>query len=183
MGEVITSLGHVTEPWLVTSAKQHRCSFSGPTTDSTNSRKYISNFPSTWSANGLWLSLTGQSRRVRKSWYTVGGQNKDSGAVPQTDLAKIFSPWRSPVIRGVLRALLYSQRFKMSLWKNRPFPSSKNPHFQNEAKCTTFLVKMSFICIRMKNHFHVKGWALNLVLIETPGGTQKWPIMEITEMA
>ena len=29
---------------------------------------------------------------------------------------------------------------------NRPLPSSKNPHFQNEAKCTTFLVKMSFIC-------------------------------------
>ena len=103
------------------------------------------------------LSLTGQSRRVRKSWYTVGGQNKDSGAVPQTDLAKSFSPWRSPVIRGVLKALLYSQRLKMSLWKNRPFPSSKNPHFQNEAKCTTFLVKMSFICIRMKNHFHIKG--------------------------
>ena len=23
--------------------------------------------------------------------------------------------------------------------KNRPLPSSKNPHFQNEAKCTTFL--------------------------------------------
>ena len=23
-------------------------------------------------------------------------------------------------------------------------PSSKSPHFQNEAKCTTFLVKMSF---------------------------------------
>ena len=40
---------------------------------------------------------------------------------------------------------------------NRPLPSSKNPHFQNEAKCTTFLVKMSFICIRMKNHFHIKG--------------------------
>ena len=34
---------------------------------------------------------------------------------------------------------------------------SKNPHFQNEAKCTTLLVKMSFICIRMKNHFHMKG--------------------------
>ena len=26
-------------------------------------------------------------------------------------------------------------------------PSSKNPHFQNEARCTIFLVKMSFICI------------------------------------
>ena len=27
---------------------------------------------------------------------------------------------------------------------NRPLVSSKNSHFQNEAKCTIFLVKMSF---------------------------------------
>ena len=27
--------------------------------------------------------------------------------------------------------------------KNRPLPSSKNPHFQNEGKCTTVLVKMT----------------------------------------
>ena len=40
---------------------------------------------------------------------------------------------------------------------NRPLPSSKNPLFQNEAKCTTFLVKISFICMRMKNHFYIKG--------------------------
>ena len=52
----------------------------------------------------------------------------------------------------------------------------QNPHFQNEAKCTTFLVKMSLICRRMKNRFHIKGWALNLVLIQRPGGTRKWPI-------
>ena len=58
----------------------------------------------------------------------------------------------------------------------RPLPSSKNPHFQNEAKCTTFLVKMSFICTRMKSHFHIKGWALNLLLLQRPGGTRKWPI-------
>ena len=32
---------------------------------------------------------------------------------------------------------------------NRPLPSSKNAHFQNEARCTIFLVKMSFICTRM----------------------------------
>ena len=30
---------------------------------------------------------------------------------------------------------------------------------------------MSFICMRMKNIFHIKGWALNLVLIQRPGGT------------
>ena len=55
--------------------------------------------------------------------------------------------------------------------------SSIKPYFQKEAKCTTFLVKMSFICTRMKNHFHVKGLALNLVLIWKPGGTRKWPII------
>ena len=41
---------------------------------------------------------------------------------------------------------------------NSPLPSSKIAHFQNEAKCSTFLiVKMSFICMRVKNHFHIKG--------------------------
>ena len=34
---------------------------------------------------------------------------------------------------------------------------TKKSPFQNEAKRTTFLVKMSFICTRMKNHFHIKG--------------------------
>ena len=35
-------------------------------------------------------------------------------------------------------------------WGNRPLPSSKNTHFQNEARCTTFLVKMIFICMRIR---------------------------------
>ena len=52
----------------------------------------------------------------------------------------------------------------------------KNPHFQIEAKCTTFLVTMSFICMWMKNHFHIKGQALNVVLIQRPRGTRKWPV-------
>ena len=38
-----------------------------------------------------------------------------------------------------------------------PLPSSKIAHFQNEAKCSAFLVKRSFICMRMKSHFHIKG--------------------------
>ena len=66
----------------------------------------------------------------------------------------------------------HSKRFK------RPLPSSKNPHIQNEVKCTPFLVKMSFICTRMKNHLHIKGWALDLVLIQRLGGTRKWPIVD-----
>ena len=35
---------------------------------------------------------------------------------------------------------------------------------------------MSFICVRMKNDFHIKGWAPTLVLKQRPGGTRKWPI-------
>ena len=34
---------------------------------------------------------------------------------------------------------------------------------------------MSF-SMRIKNHFHIKGLALNLVLIQRPAGTPKWPI-------
>ena len=37
-----------------------------------------------------------------------------------------------------------------SISENRPFPSYKKSHFQNEAKCETFVVKMSFICITIK---------------------------------
>ena len=61
--------------------------------------------------------------------------------------------------------------------ENRPFPSSKNPHFQNEARCTTFLVKMSFNCMRMKNDFHIKGWAPTLVVKQRPWKTRQWPIL------
>ena len=47
---------------------------------------------------------------------------------------------------------------------NRPFPSSKNSHFQNKAKCKTFLVKMSFICVRLENIFRINRFALSLPL-------------------
>ena len=59
---------------------------------------------------------------------------------------------------------------------NRPFPSSKKFHFQNEAKCETFVVEMSVICIIIKTRFHNKGFALSLVLKVKLFGTRKWPI-------
>ena len=60
--------------------------------------------------------------------------------------------------------------------QNRPFLSSKKSYFQNEAKCETFVVKMSFICIIIENHFHINGFALSLVLKVRFFGTRKWPI-------
>ena len=59
---------------------------------------------------------------------------------------------------------------------NRSFPSSKKSHFQNEAKCETFVVKMGFICLTIKNHFHINGFTLILALKVRFFGTRKWPI-------
>ena len=40
-----------------------------------------------------------------------------------------------------------------ALIKCWPIGRPKNPHFQNEAKWTSFPTKMSSICMRMINHF------------------------------
>ena len=50
------------------------------------------------------------------------------------------------------------------MYVNRLFPCSKNSHFQNEVKSKTFVVKMSFLCLRMKNNFHIYGFLLSLAL-------------------
>ena len=77
-----------------------------------------------------------------------------------------FVRWLSPLFKVIPGA------YQM----NSPLTSSKNPHSRNEARCITFVVKISFICMRMKNDFHTKGWAPTLVLKQMPGGTRKWPI-------
>ena len=38
------------------------------------------------------------------------------------------------------------------------------------------LFKMGFICIRIKNHFHINGFALSLALKQRLGATRKWPV-------
>ena len=60
--------------------------------------------------------------------------------------------------------------------KNRPFSSSKDSRFQNEAKCKTFLVKMSGSCMRIKDHFLINRFALGLALRQRLEATRKWPI-------
>ena len=59
--------------------------------------------------------------------------------------------------------------------KLKGVPSSKNSHFQNEAKCETFLVKMSFICvkIKIKKHFHINGFVRSLAFQEKLRATRK----------
>ena len=63
-----------------------------------------------------------------------------------------------------------------SLPSNSPFPSSPKPLHQSEAWCTTIHMKMSLICIWMKSHFHMKGWAPRLALRKRFKEIRKWPI-------
>ena len=89
-----------------------------------------------------------------------------------TSLRLVFwriAPWGC--LRGAIAFLgcLWYMKSPQRLYDKRPLPSSRNPHFQTEAKCTAFLVKMSFVWMRMKNHIHIKGRVLNLVWIQRPG--------------
>ena len=60
-------------------------------------------------------------------------------------------------------------------WSIDHFPSSKNSHFQNEAKCKIFVVKMRFSCMRIQIVFISMGLHLTSLWnrFET---TLKWPI-------
>ena len=69
--------------------------------------------------------------------------------------------------------------FMLCDYVNRPFPSSKKSHFQNEAKCEAIDMKMIFNYYANKTHFHNKGFALSLVLKVRFFGTRKWPIHRI----
>ena len=46
----------------------------------------------------------------------------------------------------------HNQNIYSTRTSNRPFPSSLVPLFQSESKCETILMKMSLICMKMKQH-------------------------------
>ena len=55
------------------------------------------------------------------------------------------------------------------------------PKFQNEAECKTFVVKMSFMCMKIKNHFQTNGLALSLALKQRLEATRKWTVEVVNE--
>ena len=68
---------------------------------------------------------------------------------------------------------------------NRPFPSSLVPLFQSASKCETILMKMTLICMKILHaelYFHMKGFALRLVLKQRHKGTRNWPIVRMERM-
>ena len=64
--------------------------------------------------------------------------------------------------------------------RNRPFPSSSGPLYQNEVKCSAFDMETIFHSYANKTHFHKNGCALGLILKVRVFGTRKWSIEPTT---
>ena len=60
---------------------------------------------------------------------------------------------------------------------NRPFSSCFAPHYESEAKCKGFIMKISFHSYANKTNFHMKSFALSLAFIVSFSATRKWPIL------
>ena len=67
----------------------------------------------------------------------------------------------------------------ISTHANRPFPSSPQPLYQNEVKCTTFDIEMIFNSHANHTHFRC---ALGLILKVRVFGTREWPISWIASL-
>ena len=59
---------------------------------------------------------------------------------------------------------------------NMQFPSCCEPYYEREAKCKTFRMKISFVCIWMKTNFHNKNFELSLAFIMRFKATRKWSL-------
>ena len=62
---------------------------------------------------------------------------------------------------------------------NRPFPSCFEPHYESEAKCKVFVMKISFHSYANKTNFYTKSFALSLAFIVRLTATRKWPIVSV----
>ena len=63
----------------------------------------------------------------------------------------------------------------MAILEYMPFPSSPEPLFQNEGRCSAFDMEITFHSHANKTHFHKKGCAPSLILKVRVFGTQNWP--------
>ena len=60
---------------------------------------------------------------------------------------------------------------------NEPFPSCVEPHYESEAKCKVFIMKISFHSYANKTNFQMKSFAFSLAFIMRFAATPKWPIV------
>ena len=113
----------------------------------------------TWSLNTI---INGKSQMLLSDYF-LGEGRLYTGYLQELKNVKRKAKWIYSLTNKIAQNQHITEQqiihdYLISLYvRNRPLPSSKIPHFQNEARCTTFLVTMSFICMRMKSDFHIKG--------------------------
>ena len=59
---------------------------------------------------------------------------------------------------------------------NRQFPNCFQPHYESEAKCKVFVMKISFHSYANKINFHMKSFALSVAFIVRFTATRKWQL-------
>ena len=59
---------------------------------------------------------------------------------------------------------------------NRPFPACCEPHFESEAKCKAFIIKISYHSYANKANFYNTNFVLSLAFIMRFTAARKWPI-------
>ena len=64
----------------------------------------------------------------------------------------------------------------MKKGENRPFLSCFDSHYESEAKCKVFVMKISFHSYANITNFHMISFALSLAFIVRFKATRKWPI-------
>ena len=98
-----------------------------------------------WSFEVLYVFL----QLINTSWKKIGGAFLDNYPCN-------FVNWNKNVSHYFMPLPVY----------NRPFPSCLLPLLQNESKCETFHMKIDLQLneLVIKTHFHMKGFALGLVL-------------------
>ena len=114
-------------------------------------------------------------RGVRVLSAKLTSLTRPSGAWPVRRLSRSLFSASFQTFRLTASAYLNTQKYGLfcsllQIRSLRPFPSSKNSRFQNQAKCETFVVKMSFICMRITNYFRINGFALSLALLRVSMG-------------
>ena len=130
---------------------------------------------STWLSNGNYLFFSKQDRKERywgqQLWQMERhisvrptDRNDQTGHCgPPSNWSRIFRSDQTEMVRSIS-------------WTNRNF---RNFGLNGERP---LVVKMSFICIIIKTHFHINGFALSLALKVRFFGTRKWPILKKQEM-
>ena len=129
---------------------------------------------STWLSNGNYLFFSKQDRKERY-WGQQLWQMERHISVRPTEMTRPVTVDHLQSWSRIFRSD-QTEMVRSIWWTNRNFRNfglnGKRP----------FVVKMSFICIIIKTHFHINGFALSLALKVRFFGTRKWPILKKQEM-